>query len=160
MDADPEAEGGDKDHDTSSGVILGEDVSVLFVDGSHSLPGDRQNLGCLFNNFFGKLQIFQIIANNTKLNFVELAVSFRHYSRICILSRYMLFIDVLNSGSGPETWTGCSRITLLAICSLSVRRIRSTCRSTIGWSGGYSVPARREVGSAAAAALPRFFIYE
>ena len=120
-------------------------------------PWDRQNLGCLFNNVFGKLQIFQIIANNTKLSFVELAVSFRHYSRICILSRYMLFIDVLNSGSGPETWTGCSRIISLAICSPSVRRIRSTCRSTIGC---YSVPARREDGSAAAAALPRFFIYE
>ena len=39
MDADPEAEGGDKDHDTSSGVVLDEDVSVLFVDGSRSLLG-------------------------------------------------------------------------------------------------------------------------
>ena len=97
------------------------------------------------------------MANNTKLYFVELAVSFRHCSKICILSRYMLFIDVLNASSGSETWTGCSRIISLASCSPSVRRICSTCRSTIGC---YSVPARREDGSAAAAALPGFFIHE
>ena len=39
MDAEPEAEGGDKDHDTSSGVVLGEDVPVLFVGVSRSLLG-------------------------------------------------------------------------------------------------------------------------
>ena len=66
MDADPEAEGGDKNHDTLSGAFLDEDVSVLFVDGSRSLLGIGEILSCLLNNVFGKLQIFQIIANNTK----------------------------------------------------------------------------------------------
>ena len=108
--------------------------------------GSAKNLSCLLNKVFGKLQIFQMIANNTKLNFVELAVLFRHYSRICILSRYLLFIDLSNLGSGSETWTGCSRIISLGICSPSVRRICSTCKSTIGWSECYLVPARREDG--------------
>ena len=78
-------------------------------------PWDQQNLGCFINNVFGKLQIFQIIAN-TKLSFVELAVSFRHYNRICILSRYLSMYWIRGRDQrpgqvvqGPSRWPSVHR---------------------------------------------------
>ena len=51
MDADPEAEGGDKNHDTLGRAFLDEDVSILFVEGL-ALSLGSVNFKLLLNNLF------------------------------------------------------------------------------------------------------------